>query len=124
MQTKIVVVGANAAGAKAASKALAKEIAGRVHRDGSRALYFTEKDRRIYTLAQVKSESLGLEVDEVCRKYGELQQRLKTGTLEEAVVFSTATASVSGMAQRLRACMPNTSSISPNAAWEFITCVT
>jgi integrase len=35
----------------------------------------------------VKSESLGLEVDEVCRKYGELQQRLKTGTLEEAVDF-------------------------------------
>ena len=69
------------------AKALAKEIAGRLHRDGSRALYFTEKDRRIYTLAQVKSESLGLEVDEVCRKYGELQQRLKTGTLEEAVDF-------------------------------------
>jgi len=69
------------------AKALAKEIAGRLHRDGSRALYFTEKDRRIYTLAQVKSDSLGLEVDEVCRKYGELQQRLKTGTLEEAVDF-------------------------------------
>jgi integrase len=69
------------------AKALAKEIAGRLNRDGSRAQYFTEKDRRIYTLAQMKSQSLGLEVDEVCRKYGELQQRLKTGTLEEAVDF-------------------------------------
>jgi hypothetical protein len=47
------------------AKALAREIAGRLHRDGSRAQYFTEKDRRIYTLAQVKSQSLGLEVDEV-----------------------------------------------------------
>ena len=72
------------------AKALAKEIAGRLNRDGSRAQYFTEKDRRIYTLAQVKSQSLGLEVDEVCRKYGELQQRLKTGTLEEAVDFFNA----------------------------------
>ena len=61
-----------------------------MHRDGSRAQYFTEKDRRIYTLAQVKSQSLGLEVDEVCRKYAELQQRLKTGTLEEAVDFYNA----------------------------------
>ena len=69
------------------AKALAREIAGRLHRDGSRAQYFTEKDRRIYTLAQVKSQSLGLEVDEVCRKYAELQQRLKTGTLDEAVGF-------------------------------------
>src|SRR5208283_4160760 len=33
------------------AKALAREIAGRLHRDGSRAQYFTEKDRRIYTLA-------------------------------------------------------------------------
>jgi hypothetical protein len=69
------------------AKALAKEIAGRLSRDGSRAQYFTEKDRRIYTLAHMKSQSFGLEVDEVCRKYGELQQRLKTGTLEEAVDF-------------------------------------
>ena len=69
------------------AKALAKEIAGRLNRDGSRAQYFTEIDRRIYTLAQMKSQSLNLEVDEVCRKYGELQQRLKTGTLEEAVDF-------------------------------------
>jgi hypothetical protein len=74
----------------AKAKALAREIAGRLHRDGSRAQYFTEKDRRIYTLAQVKSQSLGLEVDEVCRKYDELQQRLKTGTLEEAVDFYNA----------------------------------
>ena len=72
------------------AKALAKEIAGRLNRDGSRAQYFTDKDRRIYTLAQVKSQSLNLEVDEVCRKYGELQQRLKTGTLEEAVDFFNA----------------------------------
>ena len=72
------------------AKALAREIAGRLHRDGSRAQYFTEKDRRIYTLAQVKSQSLGLEVDEVCRKYAELQQRLKTGSLEEAVDFYNA----------------------------------
>ena len=72
------------------AKALAREIAGRLHRDGSRAQYFTEKDRRIYTLAQVKSQSFGLEVDEVCRKFGELQQRLKSGTLEEAVDFYNA----------------------------------
>ncbi|HEY5345012.1 MAG TPA: hypothetical protein VIK62_01560 [Verrucomicrobiae bacterium] len=72
------------------AKVLAKEIAGRLQRDGSRAEYFTEKDRRIYTLAQIKSQSLGLEVDEVCRKFAELQQRLKTGKLEEAVDFFNA----------------------------------
>lgn len=72
------------------AKALAREIAGRLQRDGSRAQYFSEKDRRIYTLAQIKSQALGLEVDEVCRKYAELQQRLKTGKLEEAVDFFNA----------------------------------
>ena len=42
------------------AKVLAKEIAGRLQRDGSRAEYFTEKDRRIYILAQIKSQSLGV----------------------------------------------------------------
>ena len=69
------------------AKALAKEIAGRLNRDGARAQFFTEKDRRIYTLAQLRSQPLGLEVDEVCRRYAGFQERLKTGTLDEAVSF-------------------------------------
>ena len=69
------------------AKALAKEIANRLSRDGARAQYLTEKDRRVLILAQTATAPLGLEVDEVCRRYAELQERLKTGTLDEAVSF-------------------------------------
>lgn len=69
------------------ARALAKEVAGRLNRDGSRAEYITEKDRRILVIAQAAAKSLGLEIDEVCRKYAELQQRLKTCSVEEAVGF-------------------------------------
>jgi len=69
------------------ARALAKEIAGRLNRDGSRAEYVTEKDRRILVIAQAVAKPLGLEIDEVCRKYAELQQRLKTCSVEEAVSF-------------------------------------
>jgi integrase len=69
------------------AKALAKEIANRLNRDGARAQYLTEKDRRLLILAQTTAAPLGLEVDEVCRRYVELQARLTTGTLDEAVSF-------------------------------------
>jgi integrase len=69
------------------AKALAKEIANRLSRDGARAQYLTEKNRRVLILAQTATSPLGMEVDEVCRRYAELQQRLKTGTLDEAVSF-------------------------------------
>ena len=69
------------------AKALAKEIANRLSRDGARAQYLTEKDRRVLILAQTTAAPLGLEVDEVCRRYAEFQARLTTGTLDEAVSF-------------------------------------
>jgi len=69
------------------AKALAKEIANRLSRDGARAQYLTEKDRRVLILAQTTTAPLGLEVDEVCRRYAEFQARLTTGTLDEAVSF-------------------------------------
>ena len=69
------------------AKALAKEIASRLSRDGVRAQYLTEKDRRVLILAQTAAAPLGLEVDEVCRRYAEFQARLTTGTLDEAVSF-------------------------------------
>jgi hypothetical protein len=69
------------------AKALAKEIANRLSRDGARAQYLTEKDRRVLILAQTATAPLGLEVDEVCRRYAEFQARLTTGTLDEAVSF-------------------------------------
>ena len=69
------------------AKALAKEIANRLSRDGARAQYLTEKDRRVLILAQTATTPLGLEVDEVCRRYAEFQARLTTGTLDEAVSF-------------------------------------
>lgn len=65
----------------------AKEVATRLSRDGARAEFLTDMDRRIYTLAQAAVRPMGMEVDEVCRRYAELQRRLKEGTLEEAVDF-------------------------------------
>lgn len=72
------------------AKSLAKEIASRLNRDGSRAAFLTEKDRRVLILSQLAVKPLGMEVDEVCRKYVELQKRLKTGTVEQAVDFCNA----------------------------------
>ena len=65
----------------------AKEVAARLNRDGARAEFITERDRRIFALAQLAAKPLGLEVDEVSRRYAELLRRLKRGTLEQAVDF-------------------------------------
>jgi integrase len=69
------------------ARELAKEVATRLNRDGARAEYLSEKDRRIYVLAKLACKPLNLEVDEVCRRYAELQRRLKEGTPEQAVDF-------------------------------------
>ncbi len=69
------------------AKAHAKEIADRLNKEGAKAQFFSEKDRRIYILARTSSEILEMDVDAACRKLLELQQRLKTGTLEQAVDF-------------------------------------
>ncbi|MBP9900304.1 MAG: hypothetical protein IT579_14765 [Verrucomicrobia subdivision 3 bacterium] len=69
------------------AKKYAKEVATRLNRDGARAEFLTDRDRRIYTLAQAAAKATGLEVDEVCRRQLELQRRLKSGTPEEAVDF-------------------------------------
>ena len=65
----------------------AKETATRLNRDGARAEFMTERDRRIYVLAQLACKPLNLDVDEACRRYAELQRRLKEGTPEQAVDF-------------------------------------
>ena len=65
----------------------AKEIATRLSRLGPQAEYLNEQERRVYVLARSVARPLGLEVDEVCRRYAELQRRLKDGTPEAAVDF-------------------------------------
>ncbi len=69
------------------AKAFAKETATRLNKDGARAEFLSERDRRLFVLAKASAESLGLEIDELCRKHVELKQRLKSGTLEQAVDF-------------------------------------
>ena len=54
---------------------------------GPQAEYLNEQERRVYVLARGVARPLGLEVDEVCRRYAELQRRLKDGTPEAAVDF-------------------------------------
>jgi hypothetical protein len=98
------------------AKALAKQIASRLSRDGARAQFFTEKDRRIYTLAQLRSQSLGLEVDEICRRYAELQERLKTGTLDEAVSFYLAHQRNENVRVHAQACTEDNQTTSPPLA--------
>ena len=69
------------------ARKLASEVAKRLNKDGAKADFLSEKDRRIYILARASAKSLGMDVDAACRKLAELQQRLKTGTLEQAVDF-------------------------------------
>ena len=69
------------------AKTFAKETAGRLNRDGARADFLSERDRRVFVLAKASAAKLHLEVDELCRKYAELTQRLKSGSLEQAVDF-------------------------------------
>ena len=71
----------------AKAKALAKELAGQLASDGVRSQYLTEQDRRIYVLAQKAVQPLNLEIDQACRLYAELRNRVKGATLEEAVDF-------------------------------------
>jgi hypothetical protein len=66
---------------------LAEEVAERLNREGAKAAFFSEKDRRIFILAKAAAAKIGMEVDELCRKFVELQTRLKTGTLDQAVGF-------------------------------------
>jgi len=69
------------------AKKFAKETAGRLNRDGARAEFLSERDRRIFILAKTTANALHLDVDELCRKHVELTDRLKNGTLEQAVDF-------------------------------------
>jgi integrase len=69
------------------ARKLAKEVATRLNKDGPRAEILSERDRRIYVLAKASAKKLGLDVDAACRKFVELQERLKKGTLEQAVDF-------------------------------------
>jgi integrase len=69
------------------ARKLAKEIADRLNREGATAAFLSEKDRRILVLAKIASKSINMEVDEACRKLAELQMRLKSGTVEQAVDF-------------------------------------
>jgi integrase len=71
----------------AKAKALAKELAGQLACDGVRSEYLTEQDRRIYVLAQKAVQPLNLEIDQACRHYADLRNRVKGATLEEAVDF-------------------------------------
>lgn len=69
------------------AKKFANDTATRLNRDGARADFLSEKDRRIYVLAKASARTLNLEVDEACRKFVELQKRIKNGTLEQSVDF-------------------------------------
>ena len=69
------------------AKERAGEIAKRLSRLGPQADHIGEKDRCIFVLARATARSIGLPVDEICRRYAELRRRLKEGTLEQAVDF-------------------------------------
>ena len=69
------------------AKKRTKEIATRLSCLGPQAEYLNEQERRVYVLARSVARTLGLEVDEVCRRYAELKRRLKDGTPEAAVDF-------------------------------------
>ncbi len=71
----------------AKAKALAKELAGQLASDGVRSQFLTEQDRRIYVLAQKAVQPIGVEIDQACRHYAELRNRVKGATLDEAVEF-------------------------------------
>lgn len=71
----------------AKAKELAKELATQLAADGVRSEFLTEQDRRIYVLAQKAVQSLRIEIDQVCRHYAELRNRVKSGTLDDAVNF-------------------------------------
>ncbi len=71
----------------AKAKNFAKETADRINKEGARAVFFSEKDRRIFVLARAAAKKVEMEVDEICRKFAELQTRLKNGTLDQAVSF-------------------------------------
>jgi len=66
---------------------LAKEVADRLNKEGAAAEFISEKDRRIYLLARAAARKIDMAVDELCRKFVELQARLKTGTIDQAVDF-------------------------------------
>jgi hypothetical protein len=72
------------------AKKRAKEIATRLSHVGPQAEFLNEQERRIYVLARSVAKPRGLAVDEVCRRYFELQARLKGGTMEGAVDFFNA----------------------------------
>lgn len=65
----------------------AEEVAKRLSKGGAKAEFLSEKDRRIYTLAKASAKKLNLDVDAACQKLVELHERLKAGTLEQAVDF-------------------------------------
>lgn len=71
----------------AKAKALARELAGQLASDGVRSEFLTEQDRRIYVLAQKAVQPLGVEIDQACRHYAELRNRVRGATLDEAVDF-------------------------------------
>jgi hypothetical protein len=106
------------------SRKYAKEVATRLSRDGARAEFLTDMDRRIYTLAQAAVRPMDMEVDEVCRRYAELQRRLKEGTLKRPSISKTTTASVSGTEPPRRIFTANTSNTSKSAALAITTCAT
>lgn len=69
------------------ARIFAAEIAERLQKDGAKAGFISEQDRRIYILAKAAADKVGLAVDEVCRRYSELQQASKHGTPTQAVEF-------------------------------------
>ncbi len=85
------------------AKALAKEIASRLNRDGSRAQYFTEKDRRIYILAQVKASHLAWKWTRFAGSMANSSSGSKPAHWRKRWIFSTPTASASGTVPRVEA---------------------
>lgn len=69
------------------AKKRAEEIAERLSKIGPQAEFLPENERRIYVLSRDVVRPLGLAVDDVCRRYADLQKRIKNGTLEQAVDF-------------------------------------
>jgi hypothetical protein len=82
----------------------AKEIADRLNKDGARAEFITEKDRRILLLSKQACKPLNLEVDEVCRRYANFSAGSRTAPRSRRSISKMTTASRFATAPRRTMC--------------------
>ena len=105
------------------AKALAKEIANRLSRDGARAQYLTEKDRRVLILAQTTTAPLGLEA-RFAADMPSFRRGLRPARWTRRSASILPTASASATVRPSKAFTANTWNTSSSAASAITTCAT